>query len=68
MRKLSTIQPTLLEPWLDLEHAKELQAISGILEKHPEINELIRHVLAAARNRTNLAVGVDQGVRCDRGR
>lgn len=41
MRKLSTIQPALLEPWLDVEHAKELQAISEILEQRPEIQELI---------------------------
>ena len=41
MRKLTTIQPALLEPWLDLEHAKELQAISRILQEHPQINALI---------------------------
>ena len=41
MRKLSTLQPTLLEPWLDLEHAKELRAISEILDQRPEIQSLI---------------------------
>ncbi len=41
MRKLSTIQPTLSEPWLDVEHAKELQAISEMLDQHPQIQELI---------------------------
>ena len=45
MRKTHHQQPSLIEPWLDLEHAKELQVISEILDKHPEINELILHDL-----------------------
>ncbi len=48
MRKTHHHQPRLIEPWLDLEHAKELQAISEILDKHPEINELILHDLQRA--------------------
>jgi IS5 family transposase len=48
MRKTHHHQPSLIEPWLDLEHAKELQAISEILDKRPEINELILHDLQRA--------------------
>ena len=48
MRKTHHHQPGLIEPWLDLDHAKELQAISGILGKHPEINALILHDLQRA--------------------
>lgn len=48
MRKTHHHQPSLIEPWLDLDHAKELQAISEILDKRPEINELILHDLQRA--------------------
>ena len=48
MRKTHHHQPRLIEPWLDVDHAKELQAISGILDKRPEINELILHDLQRA--------------------
>ena len=41
MRKTHHHQPSLMEPWLDLDHAKELQAISRILQEHPQINALI---------------------------
>lgn len=52
MRKTHHHQPSLIEPWLDLDHSKELQAISRILDKHPQINELILHDLQrAARSR-----------------
>lgn len=48
MRKLTTIQPALLEPWLDVEHAKELRAISEMLDQHPQIQELILQDLQQA--------------------
>ena len=33
MRENHRFQPTLTEPWLDLPHAKELKAISGLLDQ-----------------------------------
>jgi len=65
MRKTHHHQPSLIEPWLDLDHAKELQAISEILDKHPEINELILHDLqraAGSRESTGArGLGSEQG-------
>ena len=37
MRKTHHHQPRLIEPWLDLEHAKELRTISQILDEHPSV-------------------------------
>ncbi len=48
MRTTHHHQPGLIEPWLNLDHSKELQAISQILDKHPQINELILHDLQRA--------------------
>ena len=48
MRKTHHPQPSLIEAWLDLDHAKELQTISRILDEHPQINELILHDLQRA--------------------
>ncbi len=41
MRKTVNPQPSLREPWLELEHARELEAISSLLDAHPKINELV---------------------------
>ena len=41
MRKTINPQPSLREPWLELEHARELEAISSVLDAHPKINELV---------------------------
>jgi IS5 family transposase len=41
MRKTIIIQPSLTEPWLNLEHSQELEAISSVLDTHPKINELV---------------------------
>jgi IS5 family transposase len=48
MREARTTQPTLRETWLDLDHAKELEAISRVLDDHPKIAELIWQDLQAA--------------------
>lgn len=48
MRKTHHYQPSLTEPWLDVEHAKELRTISQILDGHPRIRELILQDLQAA--------------------
>jgi transposase, IS5 family len=41
MREARKTQPSLTESWLDLDHAKELQAISRLLDEHPTIAELV---------------------------
>ena len=48
MRKTINPQPKLREPWLELEHARELEAISSVLETHPKINELVLQDLMAS--------------------
>lgn len=48
MRKTHTVQSSLQEAWLDVEHAKELRTISAILDRHPRINELILQDLQEA--------------------
>lgn len=41
MRKISSSQPNLTYSWLDLDHAKELQTLSGLLDEHPKILDLV---------------------------
>ncbi len=41
MRKTRDFQPSLTYSWLDLDHAKELRAISALLDDHPRILELV---------------------------
>lgn len=41
MRKTSTPQTSLTFPWLDLDHAKELKTLSGLLDEHPRILDLV---------------------------
>ena len=41
MRKTINPQPNLREPWLELEHARELETISSLLDAHPKLNELV---------------------------
>ena len=41
MRKTINPQPNLREPWVELEHARELETISSLLDAHPKLNELV---------------------------
>jgi transposase, IS5 family len=41
MRKACKNQLALTEPWLDIERAQELEAISRLLDQHPTINDLV---------------------------
>ncbi len=41
MRKTRDSQPSLTYSWLDLDHAKELKAVSALLDKHPRLLELV---------------------------
>jgi IS5 family transposase len=55
MREARKTQHSLRETWLDLDHAKELQAISHLLDDHPRIAELVLQDLRTASKspRTN---------------
>ncbi len=57
MRKTINPQPKLREPWLELEHARELEAISSLLDAHPKINELVLQDLRASKPSTRHDVG-----------
>lgn len=48
MREARRTQDTLRETWLDLDHAKELEAMSRILDENPKIAELVLQDLRAA--------------------
>ena len=57
MRVARKTQPGLTESWLDLGHAKELQAISGLLDEHPTIQELVLQDLRVAAGSEQAATG-----------
>jgi IS5 family transposase len=57
MRKTINPQPKLREPWLELEHARELEAISSVLDAHPKINELVLQDLKASNASARHDVG-----------
>jgi IS5 family transposase len=48
MREARKIQNSLPETWLDLAHAKELEAMSGVLDDNPTVAELVLQDLRAA--------------------
>ncbi len=48
MREARKIQYTLRENWLDLDHAKELQVMSRLLDSHPKVAELVLQDLREA--------------------
>lgn len=48
MREARQTQPSLRETWLDVDHAKELEAISRVLDDNPTIAELILQDLRVA--------------------
>ena len=62
MREARTTQPSLIGTWLPLEHAKELQTISRLLDEHPTIEELVLQDLQAATGRGAVEVGGPRGV------
>ena len=57
MRKTLNPQPKLREPWLKLEHARELEAISLVLDAHPKINALVLQELRASNPSARHDVG-----------
>ena len=61
MRKTFKAQPGLREPWLELEHSRELEAISAVLDTYPKINEL---VLQELRSKTLTSSSSGNAVGC----
>ena len=51
MRETHRIQPTLTEPWLDLPHAKELKAISDLLDQHPILGALVAQDISRGKSK-----------------
>lgn len=62
MREARKTQPSLIATWLPLEHSKELQTISSLLDQHPTIEELVLQDLQAASRRGTVGIGGPQGV------
>lgn len=54
MRENHRIQPTLAEPWLDVPHAKELKAVSDLLDAHPTIGEMVAQDIGRGRGRPGM--------------
>ncbi len=52
MRKKHRIQRALIEPWLDLPYAKELEAIDDLLASQPTIGELAAQDLVGGKSET----------------
>ena len=64
MREARQTQPSLTESWLDLGHAKELEAISRLLDQHPRISERIAQDLRTSKRRTGArGLSADQVLR-----
>jgi transposase, IS5 family len=59
MREARKTQDSLRETWLDLDHAKELEAMSRVLDDNPTVAELVWQDLRTASDspRTNRGVG-----------
>ena len=57
MREARKTQDTLRETWLDLDHAKELAAMSRVLDDNPTIAELVWQDLRAASGSTSATRG-----------
>ena len=51
MRENHKTQPTLTEPWLDLQHAKELKVISDLLDQHPMLGALVAQDVSRGMSR-----------------
>jgi IS5 family transposase len=52
MRENHRIQPTLTEPWLDLPHAKELKAISDLLDQHPMLGAMVSQDISTGESKS----------------
>jgi IS5 family transposase len=57
MRKTHKSQSSLLEPYLEVEHAQELETISSVLDDLPHLNDLILRDLGNRGDKTRSDVG-----------
>ena len=57
MRKTHKSQASLLEPYLEVEHARELETISAVLDGLPQLNELILEDLGSVSGESASEVG-----------
>ena len=63
MRETHRIQPTLTEPWLDLPHAKELKAISDLLDQHPILGALVAQDISCGKSKRTGGLTGEQALR-----
>jgi IS5 family transposase len=63
MRENHRIQPTLTEPWLDLPHAKELKAISDLLDQHRMLGALVAQDIAVGKSKRCAGLTGEQALR-----
>jgi len=63
MRETHKIQPTLTEPWLDLPHAKELKAISDLLDQHPMLGALVAQAISPGKSKRSAGLTGEQALR-----
>jgi IS5 family transposase len=59
MRQARKTQYTLRENWLDPDHAKELEAMSHVLDDNPRVAELVLQDLRAARHSPKATCGAE---------
>jgi IS5 family transposase len=58
MRIARNRQPTLEEPWIDCTHAKELEAVSRILDDNPGLSELVAGDVGQAAEGRKVSYGM----------
>lgn len=63
MRETHKTQPKLTEPWLDLPHAKELKAISDLLDQHPMLGALVAQDISRGKSKRTGGLTGDQTLR-----
>jgi transposase, IS5 family len=63
MRETHKIQPKLIEPWLNLPHAKELKAISDLLDQHPMLGALVAQDISRGKLKRTGGLTGDQTLR-----
>jgi IS5 family transposase len=63
MRKTHRIQPTLQEPWLDMPHAKELRAISRLLEDNRMLGRLVAQDISVGERPSQAGLAGEQALR-----
>lgn len=63
MREIHRIQSTLTEPWLDLPHAKELKAISDLIDQHTMAGALVAQDISRGKAKRCAGLTSEQALR-----